>query len=284
MTAPIIDIHPHIVSRDTARYPITPLGGRRSDWSLERSVTLEEMLAAMDGAGVAKAAMVHSSTTYGFACEYVADAVAACPQRLTGVFSVNVLEPDAPRKMREWYGRGLTGMRIFSRGSTIKEPWLALDDPRVRPAFACAAELGISVATNATVAAFSQLEAVLKEFPQVCFILDHVGGTDFSDGPPYSAAAPLWRLARYPNLFLKIASRNYSEARNGKATAETLFPKIVAEFGANRLAWGSNYPASAGTLKELLGLARETVVCLPQHDQDQLFGLTALTLYPALNG
>lgn len=282
MASPIIDIHPHIISPDTVRYPITPLGGRRSDWSAERAVTMEQMIAAMDAAGVDKAAMVHSSTTYGFECDYVADAVAAYPQRFTGVFSVNVLEPDAPEKMRHWYGKGLTGMRIFSRGSTMKDPWLALDDPRIRPCFECAAELGISVATNVAVATFAQLEAVLQQFPTVSFILDHVGGADFSDGPPYNAAAPLWQLARYPNLYLKIASRNYSDSRKGRATPETLFPKIVAEFGSNRIAWGSNYPASAGTLTELLTLAKDTVACLPQRDQDQLFGLTALSLYPAL--
>ena len=282
MTSPIIDIHPHIISTDTVRYPITPLGGTRSDWSRERSVTLEQMISAMDEAGVDKAAMVHSSTTYGFECDYVADAVAAYPTRLTGVFSVNVLEPDAPQKMCYWYSKGLTGMRIFSRGSTMKEPWLALDDQRIRPCFECAAEHGISVATNVTVDAFSQLEAVLKQFPKVAFILDHLGGTDFTDGAPYNAATPLWRLARYPNLYLKIASRNYSESQKGKATPETLFPKIVAEFGSNRTAWGSNYPASAGTLTELLELARKTVACLTQRDQEQIFGGTALRLYPAL--
>jgi len=282
VTSPIIDIHPHIISTDTARYPITPLGGTRSDWSRERSVTLEQMIAAMDEAGVDKAAMVHSSTTYGFACDYVADAVAAYPKRLTGVFSVNVLEPDAAQKMRYWYGKGLTGMRIFSRGSTISEPWLALDDPRIRPCFECAQELGVAVATNATVAVFSQLEAVLQQFPKVSFILDHLGGTDFTDGAPYDAAAPLWNLARYPNLYLKIASRNYSASRKGKATAETLFPKIVAEFGSNRMAWGSNYPASEGRLTELLELARKTVTCLPPRDQEKIFGGTALSLYPSL--
>jgi L-fuconolactonase len=282
MALPIIDIHPHIVSTDTVRYPVTPLGGTRSDWSRDRSVGLEQMISAMDEAGVDKAAVVHSSTTYGFACDYVADAVAAYPKRLTGVFSVNVLEPDAPQKMRYWFGKGLTGMRIFSRGSTINEPWLALDDLRIRPCFELAEELGISVATNVTVEAFSQLEAVLKQFPKVSFILDHLGGVHFADGAPYNAATPLWKLARYPNLYLKIASRNYSESRKGKATPETLFPKIVAEFGSNRMAWGSNYPASEGGLTELLELARKTVACLPQRDQEQIFGGTALSLYPTL--
>src|SRR6266702_2849349 len=141
MPSKIVDIHPHIVSRDTVRYPVTPIGGTRS-------VTLEELLAAMDEAGVDKAAIVHSSTTYGFNNDYVVDAVAAQPERFTGVFSVNITEADAPDRMRYWFSKGMTGMRIFARGSTIKEAWLALDDPRTFPAWECASELGFSVATN----------------------------------------------------------------------------------------------------------------------------------------
>ena len=57
--------------------------------------------------------------------------------------------------------------------------------------------------------------------------------------------------------------------QKGNGTPETL-----------RMAWGSNYPASAGTLVGLLELARNTVACLPPRDQEQLFGGTALNLYP----
>src|SRR5437870_3611033 len=100
MPSKIVDIHPHIVSQDTVRYPITPLGGTRSEWSKESSVTLEQLVAAMDDAGIDKAAIVHSSTTYGFTNDYAADAVAAYPKRFTGVFSVDVTQPDAPERMR----------------------------------------------------------------------------------------------------------------------------------------------------------------------------------------
>ena len=56
----VIDIHPHIVSPDTKRYPLDPLGGKQSAWSTERPTTYEMLLKAMDDAGVAKAAIVHS--------------------------------------------------------------------------------------------------------------------------------------------------------------------------------------------------------------------------------
>src|SRR2546430_13661936 len=100
MPSKIVDIHPHIVSRDTVRYPVTPIGGTRSDWSKERSVTLEELVAAMDEAGGEKAAIVHSSTTYGFNHNYPVDAVAPRPQRLTRGFSLHLTQPHAPGRTR----------------------------------------------------------------------------------------------------------------------------------------------------------------------------------------
>jgi predicted TIM-barrel fold metal-dependent hydrolase len=63
---PIIDIHPHIVSPDIKRYPLAPLGGTQSTWSSERPTTYDMLLQEMDAAGVDKAAIVHSSTAYGY--------------------------------------------------------------------------------------------------------------------------------------------------------------------------------------------------------------------------
>ena len=68
--SPVIDVHPHIVSPDTKRYPLAPLGGTQSTWSSERPTTYETLLKAMDDAGVAKAAIVHSSTAYGYDNSY----------------------------------------------------------------------------------------------------------------------------------------------------------------------------------------------------------------------
>ena len=90
MVSRLIDIHPHIISKDTARYPEAPLGGKRSAWSTERPIDFLQLLAGMNAAGIGKAAIVHSSTTYGFNNDCVADAIVDYPGRLTGVFSVNV--------------------------------------------------------------------------------------------------------------------------------------------------------------------------------------------------
>src|SRR6202166_4176355 len=116
---PVIDIHPHIVSPDTQRYPLAPLGGTQSTWSSERPTTYQTLLKAMDDAGVDKAALVHSSTAYGYDNSYVADAVAAVPSRFTSVYSIDVLAQDAVKTFDYWLGRGGTGMRLFTTGSTL---------------------------------------------------------------------------------------------------------------------------------------------------------------------
>ena len=280
--ATIIDIHPHIIASDTKRYPLAPLGGHQSDWSRTRPVSTEQMIAAMDKAGVAKSAIVQASTCYGHDNSYVADAVAAHPDRFTGVFSVDVLAPDAPERMRHWVGRGLTGMRLFTIGSTMPDQASWLDDPKTYPAWEAAGELGLSICLQMSAKAFPQMIKMTERFPKVRIILDHMARPVLEDGPPYAAAASLFDLARYPSVYLKLTPRSFIESRSGKATPETFFAKLVAGFGAQRLAWGSNYPSSEGSLPELLALAKSSLASLPPGDQDWIFGKTAQTLYPAL--
>lgn len=278
----VIDIHPHIIAEDAKRYPLAPLGGHQSDWSRTRPVTTEQMIAAMDKAGVAKAAIVQASTCYGHDNSYVADAVAAHPDRFTGVFSVDVLAPDAPERMRHWVGKKLTGMRLFTIGSTMTEQASWLDDPKTYPAWDCAGELGLSICLQMSAKAFPQMIKMLERFPKVRVILDHMGRPALEDGPPYAAAESLFALAKYPTVYLKVTERNFTGSRKGKATPESFFAKIVSAFGASRLAWGSNYPSSEGSLPELLALAKSSLESLPQADQDWIFAKTAQSLYPAL--
>jgi predicted TIM-barrel fold metal-dependent hydrolase len=282
MPSKTIDIHPHIIANDERRYPTAPLGGHQSDWSRLRPVTVDQMIAAMDEAGVDKSALVQASTCYGHDNSYVADAIVAHPNRFTGVFSVDVLAPDAPKRMRYWFDLGLTGMRLFTIGSTMKTQADWIDDARVYPAWETAGELGIPICMQMSRQAFPQLISLLKRFPQVKVILDHLSRPVLEDGPPYAAAASLFELARFPTIYLKVTPRTFVECCNGKATPNTFFPKLVGEFSASRIAWGSNYPASEGPLKNLLAVARASVACLPQSDQDWIFAKTAQSLYPAL--
>ena len=278
----VIDIHPHVIASDTRRYPLSPWSGRQSDWSRERPVGFEGMIAAMDEAGVAKAALVQASTCYGHDNSYVAGAVAARPERFTGVFSVDVLQRDAPERIDYWMSKGLTGLRVFIAGHTTAAKDARLDDRRSFPAWETAGRAGIPVCVQLREAGLPQLVTVLERFPRVRVVLDHMARPIVEDGPPYAAAARLFSLARYGNLYLKLSTHNVRESRAGKATPESFFARVVAEFGASRIAWGSNFPASEGSLPGLLAEARSALAALPSRDRDWIFFRTAQSLYPAL--
>src|SRR5260221_5681555 len=136
-----VDAHPHVISRDAARYPRAPLGRKQSDWSQERPVSAEEMLAAMDAAGIERSVLVQASSCYGHDNSYLADSVAAHPQRFSGVFSVDVLAGDALQRIKHWKARGLSGLRAFVAGHTVAQD-VRLDDSPSLPARGCAAGAG----------------------------------------------------------------------------------------------------------------------------------------------
>ncbi len=201
----VIDIHSHVISTDETHYPRAPIGGHQSDWSHKRPVSIDQMIAAMDKAGVARSVLVQASTCYGHDNSYVADALAAHPERFTGVFSADVLAPDAREKMKLWTGKGFTGMRLFTAGSTMPDQADWLDDPRCFPAWELAQQQNLPVCLQMTAKAIPQLHVLLERFPRVRVALDHCARPQLEDGPPYRAAASLWGLAPYQNVFLKIS-------------------------------------------------------------------------------
>jgi L-fuconolactonase len=278
----VIDIHPHIVSPDTGRYPLAPLGGTQSAWSSERPTTYETLLKAMDDAGIAKAAIVHSSTAYGYDNRYVADAVKAVPSRFTGVYSIDVLAPDAAKTFDYWLAHGCTGMRLFTTGSTLPDQATWFAEPRTYPFWEHAAAKNIPVCVQMKQEGIPLLRQILERFPNATIILDHLSRAPFADGPPYTAAAEFLALAKYPQVYLKITPINVSPKSWGKGAAESFFGKMIDVFGASRIAWGSNFPNSIGTLTEILGAARKAFSFAKASDQDLIFGKTALSLYPSL--
>jgi len=279
----IVDIHPHIISDDEQAYPPAPLFGKRSDWSQERPSTVEALIAAMDAAGVAKAAVVHSSTTYGFDNSYVVDGCKQYQDRLVAVGSVDVLADDATQRIIAWKDRGLAGLRLFTGGSTKEFDPSELDDPRSFPAWELCAELNIPMCIQTGPIGLPQVSALARRFPKVKIILDHLGRPDVLDGPPYANAKSMFDLAPLENIYFKLTPRIFGDVKKEKASAASFFPAVVKEFGAQRLAWGSNFPTSPGTLAEILATAQQGLASLSDEDRSWIFEKTAKQLYPSLS-
>jgi predicted TIM-barrel fold metal-dependent hydrolase len=278
----VIDTHTHAISPDKQRYPLAPVGGHQSEWSAERPVSFEALLASMDDAGIDRAVVVQASTVYGNDNSYVVEAVRNHPDRFAGVFSIDVLASDAVTQMQRWLDAGLSGLRLFTTGSTMPGQAGWLDDERSFPVWEYAQRHNVSICLQMTAQGIPALLNMLARFPDIRVLLDHLARPELAGGPPYEAAAPLFSLASHQGVYLKLTNRTIAEAARGASTPAAFFPRVLDAFGANRIAWGSNFPAAEGALPELLEQARESLSMLPGEAQEAIFGGTARTVYPAL--
>lgn len=278
----IIDTHPHVISPDTRTYPLQPVGGVQSSWSRAHSLTHEELIGAMNDAGVGKAVVVQASTAYGYDNTYLADAVAAHPDRMTGVFAVDALAPDAVETIQLWQGKGLTGLRLFTAGSTMEGQAGWLNDPRTHAMWSYVVETRLPVCVQMRPQGIPQLADVLERFPEATILIDHLARPVLEDGPPYRLAAELWNLARFPNVNVKMTVRNLEAAEQGVSTVPAFLEKLLSTYGSARVAWGSNYPAAEQPLGELVRRALDSLAPLDVEDRDRILGGTAVRLYPVL--
>lgn len=278
----IIDIHPHIISANTDQYPYNPIGGIRSDWSAERPFPFEQYVAEMEAAGVSQAAMVQSATTYGYDNSYVADSICKDPSRFVGIYTIDIAAPDAVSTVNHWRTRGMAGLRLFGAGSTVQSDGQWMIARETYPVWELMAEINMAVCIQTTSIGLPVVEEILERFPEVNIVLDHLGRPDLTDGPPYNNAAPLWALSRFENLHLKVTPRTFDLSEKAPATPETFFPRLVSEYGAERLAWGSNFPANTGTLLDLVEQGHRCFSELIQADRNTIWGGTAEKLYPQL--
>ncbi|MDB5780436.1 amidohydrolase family protein [Caballeronia mineralivorans] len=278
----VVDTHTHVIAADTKRYPLAPVGGHQSEWSVERPVSFEALLAAMDAAEIDRAIVVQASTVYGNDNSYVVDAVQAHPDRFSGVFSIDVLAADSITQMQRWLNAGLSGLRLFTTGTTMPGQAGWLDDERSFPAWEYAQRHAIPVCLQMTALGIPALLNMLARFPDIRVLLDHLARPDLAGGPPYAEAAPLFSLVAHPGVFLKLTNRTIREASRGASTPAAFFQRVLAEFGAARIAWGSNFPAAEGSLPDLLAEARGSLSMLPAEARAAIFGGTARTIYPAL--
>lgn len=276
----LLDTHTHVIAPDPSHYPTGPIGGHQSEWSQARPVDAEGLLRAMDAANIEQAVVVQASTVYGHDNRYVADTVRAHRDRFVGVYSLDALAADAVDTIAYWQDQGLRGFRLFTTGSTMpgQGDWLGHADSY--PAWAYAEAHGIPVCLQMTVQGIPALRALLERFPKATVLLDHCARPVLDGGAPYSAAEPLMALAAYPGVHLKVTNRTLAAAAEGRSTPIEFLRALIAAFGAHRIAWGSNFPAAAGTLAELAATARSVFSELAADQQHAIGSATALSLYP----
>lgn len=209
---------------------------------------VESLLAQMDRHGVDKAVLVQLNGQYNNAYQF--ECVGRYPDRLASVVLVDVAQADAPDQLARLAEQGAQGVRLRA---DLRSPG---DDPLA--IWRKAHELGMSVSCSGGAELFAgqdfaDLAAALPDLP---IIIEHLASLKARVGelPPAELCDPIFDLARFPNLYMKIHGLGEICARNMPITEPfpfdrtgvELLRRAYAAFGAERLMWGSDFPPVSG--------------------------------------
>jgi predicted TIM-barrel fold metal-dependent hydrolase len=278
----IVDTHCHVVSEDTVKYPVNPIGGVRSGWSATRPVTFERFQQLTADSGVGRAVLVQSSTTYTYDNTYVADCIARAPERFAGVFTTDALAPDVADQMAYWVqDRGMSGTRFYTPADSF---WL--DKPEGERAWRAVAALGIPACVSSKRIGIQAVHNAVASHSEVPVLLDHMLKPDITGGPPFVAARDFLALASLPNIYLKLTSSNVQSYR-ADPNARQFLELVVETFGVERMMWGTNFPSTYGSdpadpYRELVEDSIAMLSFLGESDLAQVLSGTARKIYPRL--
>lgn len=268
----LVDAHAHLVTDDPA-YP--PVG----DATLMPAETLLDSLRAN---GLHAAVAVQRAHVYGFDNSYVLDSARRHPDRLRAMCVIDAQVTDAAKTVHDLADRGAAAIRLTAPGGNqhagpAGTDWFA--GPESRPVWAAAAETGLSMCLHVyrwhRGDVLRALPAVVRAFPGVPVVLDHVASVDVADRD----ADLLLALADLPQVYVKVTTLNFAQLHRAGRDAEPLVEWLAAHFGSARLLWGSDVTQTRGTYADMVATARRVVGCLPAPDAARVLGGTAATLY-----
>jgi predicted TIM-barrel fold metal-dependent hydrolase len=229
----LVDTHVHVVARDDPRYPLRP-NRPGLTWITDHASPVEDYAELMGANGVDRAVLVQAMGAYTDDNRYCVRAAATDPSRFTAVVFVDAHGPDPAGTLDRWLAEGATGVRIVAITG-------ALDDNAIDTLWEHAATKAVPIVATVVAPELPGLPRLLERFPSAQVALDHCGFPDLSGGPRYPAARPLFDLAAFPNVNLKVSTVALDHARDGGGDPRDFVGALAGAFGADRLQWGSDW-------------------------------------------
>jgi len=271
-----VDTQVHVVSRDKARYPLDPPTMDVPRWFELHGRTVEELIEEMDSVGIDRAVLVQGFSAYQYDNRYTADSAAAYPDRFASACIVDVRDNPLER-VRHWVAeRNARAIRLFLQLDPADD-WLdsaACDDVLVE-----LERLG-AIAQAAVVA--EQLPALGRaaaRHPNLSFLLDHCGFSDFSGGDHFPNARHLFALAARPNVHVKLSNYVWQLATAAGAAPRAVTRALVQAFDATRVMWASDLTVHDHSYAELVAVAEAACADLSDADKAYVLGESAAALW-----
>ena len=276
----IIDTHQHIWELERFRYSWCS-----SVPSLNRTFAIQDYVDATLGTGIEKTIHVEADVDEPFMLaetQYILSlatsgspiaGVVACARPETTDFSAYLEEIGRHPKLKGVRRLLHTQADDLSAGSVFR------DNVRLLGRYG----LSFDICVLARQLPFAI--ALVRECPEVLFILDHCGNPPISEGHIEDWRRDIRRLASYPNVSCKISGL-VTQADHLKWTNEDLRPvveHVIECFGWDRVMFGSDWPVC--TLSASLRRWVQTLIDLTagagEENQQKLFYDNAARIYRA---
>jgi predicted TIM-barrel fold metal-dependent hydrolase len=206
-------------------------------------VTGEDMVAAMDAAGVDGALLVSAFSQYRYDASYAQSVHAAHPKRFRLVKPVDPADPGVAETIADWArAEGAVGVRLLILGQDIsRDP----ADAGLNRVLAAAGRCGLPV----NIVGFGRLDQVAglaARNPDTQLLIDHLGLR-----PPVHPPAPADVFADLPRVLALAAHANVAVKLTGACPlSREPYPftdlweplgRIFDAFGVERCLWGSDW-------------------------------------------
>lgn len=273
----IVDTHTHVACGADERFPTTPTGVASEWW--RSGGTIDELVGELDSNGVDRAVVVQAIGAYGHDCRCAADSVAADASRLAFVASVDMTGSDPAAAMATLLadppsGVRIAGVRLFGVGG-VDTSWLT--DGRGTAIWDLAADTGTVLVPVLFADRFIELLALCEARPEVRVAVDHCGFIDMIEG---GGEASLRLLADAPSIHLKVTSYVLEAAERDEGDAGPFMERLAADFGVDRLCWGSDHPQDQrNTYAGKLELAHHAIRAFTVAQRREFLATTGAALF-----
>lgn len=245
------------------------------------AVTGEDMIAAMDAAGVDAALLVSAFAFYRYDASYAVSVCSAWPERFRVIKPVDPRDPDVESVIDDWSAtEGAVGVRLLLMGGMSDDA----EDSAIDRVVAAANRHSLPV----NILCWGYLDrfaALAARHPDAALVLDHLGLAQ-AFAPP----VPAEPFAELPKLLALAAQANVTVKISGAGTmSHRPFPyddlrqplgRIFDAFGMDRCMWGTDWTRAVDFLSyEQAVDAFRATGWLSESDQALLMGGTLQRVY-----
>ena len=232
----IVDAQVHAYERD---HPGRPWIGHLHGLA---SATGDEMVAAMDAAGVDGALLVSPYSFYRYDASYALEVGAAHPGRFGLIKPVDPNDPAVEENIADWAkAKGAVAIRILLTYEASEDP----ADPGMNRILAAASRHSLPVNLLCW-GRLGQAKGLIERNTNTTIVIDHLGLPQPFEPPvpaqPWAELPKVLELAAYDNVRIKISGAcTLSHERFPYNDIWDPLARIFDAFGLNRCMWGTDW-------------------------------------------